>query len=303
MLCAERIWRCSVGAGTRREVNDLTVYLIPNLQKENAAATARRAADTLRAAGAHVLLPAALRGGLAEIDGEFAEEPEAFARCDAIVTVGGDGTILHAARQSFGYDKPLLGVNLGRLGFLATVEADELEKLERLARGAYTHDRRALLAVSAGKDGRFHQLALNDAVISKNNVSQTLDVEIFCDDIPVGRYQGDGVVIATPTGSTAYSLSAGGPILDAHIAGLVVTPICAHSLHSAPMVFSAKRRLRVTVSSRQSGGAWLSCDGSEPERLDVCETVTAALSEQSISLVCFNEADQFEAIDKKLKGR
>ena len=218
--------------------------------------------------------------------------------------MGVDGTNLHAARQSLGYTKPLLGINIGRMGFLATVEAYEMEKLERLVHGEYILDRRSILSVSVDGQNRFRQTALNDVVISKSGISQTVDVEIFCDDILVNHYQGDGVVIATPTGSTAYSLSAGGPVLDAHIAGLVVTPICAHSLHSPSMVFSAGRRLRVSLSSPLGPhNALLSCDGRSPETISCQDTVDVALSDKYISLICFNEADQFEAIDKKLKGR
>ena len=201
----------------------MTVFLIPNLKKENAVPTALRAAKTLRGAGARVLLSDAVREYFVGMGQEFAEDAKAFELCDVIVTVGGDGTILHAARQSLGYNKPLLGINIGRMGFLATVEAYEMEKLERLAHGEYILDRRSILSVSVDGQNRFRQTALNDVVISKSGISQTVDVEIFCDDILVNHYQGDGVVIATPTGSTAYSLSAGGPVLDAHIAGLVVT--------------------------------------------------------------------------------
>ncbi len=281
----------------------MTVFLIPNLSKEKAIPTSLHAAQVLRAGGARVLLPADVRGRMPAEAGEFLEESAALQQCDVIVTVGGDGTILHAARRSLGYEKPLLGINIGRVGFLATVEEDEMEKLERLLRGAYSYDRRSLLSVSVSGKNYFRKTALNDVVICKKNAVQTIQIEIFCDDIPVGKYMGDGVVIATPTGSTAYSLSAGGPILDAHIAGLVVTPICAHSLHRPPMVFSAERRLRVAVSSPTETRALLSCDGSEPEQISREDTVTVELSEQYISLICFNEADQFEAIDKKLRGR
>lgn len=111
------------------------------------------------------------------------------------------------------------------------------------------------------------------------------------------------MVIATPTGSTAYSLSAGGPVLDAHIAGLIVTPICAHSLHSPSMVFSAGRRLRVSLSSPLGPHNALSSTAASPETISCQDTVDVALSDKYISLICFNEADQFEAIDKKLKGR
>ena len=110
----------------------MTVFLIPNLKKENAVPTALRAAKTLRGAGARVLLSDAVREYFVGMGQEFAEDAKAFELCDVIVTVGGDGTILHAARQSLGYNKPLLGINIGRMGFLATVEAYEMEKLERL---------------------------------------------------------------------------------------------------------------------------------------------------------------------------
>ncbi|MFQ9679902.1 MAG: NAD(+)/NADH kinase [Ruthenibacterium lactatiformans] len=214
----------------------MTVFLIPNLKKENAVPTALRAAKTLRGAGARVLLSDAVREYFVGMGQEFAEDAKAFELCDVIVTVGGDGTILHAARQSLGYNKPLLGINIGRMGFLATVEAYEMEKLERLVHGEYI----LTGALSFCFRGRTESVPPNGAERCghlKSGISQTVDVEIFCDDILVNHYQGDGVVIATPTGSTAYSLSAGGPVLDAHIAGLVVTPICAHSLQVRPWCF------------------------------------------------------------------
>ena len=147
------------------------------------------------------------------------------------------------------------------------------------------------------------QYALNDLVVFKKGITQTVDVRIWCDEILVNHYQGDGVVVATPTGSTAYSLSAGGPVLDARISGLVVTPICAHSMHSPPMVFSAERKLRIQVMSPTQELALLSCDGLQEEAIFHDDIVSVSLSDRSISLICFNEADQFEAIDKKLKGR
>ena len=157
----------------------MTVFLIPNLKKENAVPTALRAAKTLRGAGARVLLSDAVREYFVGMGQEFAEDAKAFELCDVIVTVGGDGTILHAARQSLGYNKPLLGINLGRMGFLATVQAYEMEKLERLVHGEYILDRRSILSVSVDGQNRFRQTALNDVVISKSGISQTVDVEIF----------------------------------------------------------------------------------------------------------------------------
>lgn len=282
----------------------MTVYLIPNLTKPQAAATARAAIGVLCAHGADVVLPADVP--LCEFEGQpvrLLEETAAFGSCDAIVTIGGDGTILHAARRGIEFHKPLLGVNIGRMGFLATVEAYELNKLARLAQGDYRIDQRAMLQVRAHGANSFHQYALNDVVISKPGMNQTIEVSITCDGIPVNRFMGDGVVVATPTGSTAYALSAGGPVLDARIDGIVMTPVCAHSMHSPPMVFSAQRKLCIRVQGRDDAGALVSCDGWTPERISFGDMVEVSLSERSVSLVSFSEADQFEAIDKKLKGR
>ncbi|MEF9968929.1 MAG: NAD(+)/NADH kinase [Ruthenibacterium sp.] len=282
----------------------MTVFLVPNLEKEEATGTMRKILHILQKQNVHILMNDAIGAIFFAPEAEYLPEETCFKQCDVIITVGGDGTILHTARRGFGYHKPMLGVNLGRLGFLATVEADELEaKLTRLVKGAYTLDMRNILKVETGGGSSFCQTALNDVVIAKTDISQTIDIAVFCDTILVNHFQGDGVIIATPTGSTAYSLSAGGPILDAHIAGIVVTPICAHSMHSPPMVFSAERKLRVCVKSPHTNGALMSCDGMEDRPISVGDCVDVSLSDASIALICFNEADQFEAIDKKLKGR
>ncbi len=281
----------------------MTVYLIANPKKPQSHAVAARAAQILSQSGADVVCCSEEvceeSGGTAEL----VTEKAALEHSDIIVTVGGDGTILHAARRSLGRGIPLVGVNLGRMGFLATVESYELDKLRRLPAGDYTLDRRNMLRAELhGKNARCHT-ALNDLVIAKRAVSQTIEISVYCDGIPVNRYQGDGVILATPTGSTAYSLSAGGPILDARIAGIVMTPICAHSMRSPAMVFSAGRKLRVQIHAPEQEAAVMSCDGCSEENLFTGDVIDVALSDQTIELVCFNEADQFEAIDKKLKGR
>lgn len=281
----------------------MTVYLVSNPYKPQAHAVAGRAARILSEGGAHVICSAPEvceeSGGASELISESA----ALDAANIIVTVGGDGTILHAARRSLGRNIPLVGVNLGRMGFLATVESYELEKLRRIPAGDYTLDRRNLLHAELHGSRAKSQTAMNDLVIAKRVVSQTIDIDVYCDGIPVNRYQGDGVILATPTGSTAYSLSAGGPILDARIAGIVMTPICAHSMRSPSMVFSAGRRLRVQVHAPEQEAALMSCDGCSEEIISSGDVIDVALSDQTIELVSFNEADQFEAIDKKLKGR
>lgn len=282
----------------------MTVFLVPNMDKEEATITMREILRVLQKHNVRVLLCDTVEALFYAPQVVYLPEDACFSQCDFIITVGGDGTILHTARRGFGYHKPMLGVNLGRLGFLATVEFDELEtKLTRLVQGEYTLDIRNILKIETGGNTAFCQTALNDVVIAKTDISQTIDIAVFCDTILVNHFQGDGVIIATPTGSTAYSLSAGGPILDAHIAGIVVTPICAHSMHTPSMVFSAERKLRVCVESPHTSGALISCDGMEDRPIFDGGCVDVSLSDDAVALICFNEADQFEAIDKKLKGR
>lgn len=278
----------------------MTFFLIPNLTKEKAVKITQDIVRILKSFHAVILMEQPLPA----CDAKIMTAQKAFECCDIIITIGGDGTMLHTARENFAFSKPMLGINLGRVGFLATVEPDDLtDKLERLMTGDYILDQRDALDVEISGENMFCSTALNDIVISKSSISQTIDVEVFCDDIPVNHYQGDGVIIATPTGSTAYSLSAGGPVLDARISGIVVTPICAHSLHAPSMVFSSARKLRVAVRGTAQVNAMISCDGRDETSISYADSISVSLSTKHITLICFNEADQFDAIDKKLKGR
>jgi len=278
--------------------------LVPNIQKTGAVETAARAPLLLHRLNAEVLL--------ARQPGEECSVPyarslprqEAFERADLLITVGGDGTILHTAKHSLAYNKPILGINLGRTGFLATCELDEMEKkLSLLAKGQYTLDKRMLLDVCAKTDPPWQHTALNDMVLYKSDMLHTIDFSVFCDGILVNRSRGDGVIVATPTGSTAYSLSAGGPILDAAVQGIVVTPICAHSLQRPPMVFSAARRLTIQLDAQDRQAVYISSDGAEQRLLPHGCEVEIMQARQCVRLVSFHPADQFQAIDQKLKGR
>lgn len=277
----------------------MKALIIPNLHKNGAKEFTKTVALELERLGACVLMQSNLESKFKSINAFFLAEEQAYSECDAVITIGGDGTILHSAKLCARYDKPILGFNLGRMGFLATAEINELEKLRSLVERDYLIDKRLLLSIKLNDGDKYKKTALNDVVISKSNVTQIMDIDVFCDNILVNTFRADGVVVATPTGSTAYSLSAGGPILDAKIEGIVVTPICAHSLNSPPMVFSAARSIKVKIYNK----AQLSCDGANTQQIDTNDEITVSLSEKSIELICFNNASQFEAIDKKLKGR
>lgn len=270
--------------------------------KPEAAGVLLRAARLLLAEGARVILAA--EDGFVPPDGAVClAGAQALAQADAVVTVGGDGTMLHAAKECARHGLPVLGINLGRTGFLATCELDEMEqKLHRLASGEFSVEHRALLqAECTGAGGPL--IALNDLVVYSGHRRQTVDLDILCDGLPVSNCRGDGVILATPTGSTAYSLSAGGPILDARIRGLVVTSICAHSLQRPAIVFAADRRITVRPGADQRGPILISSDGEREIELPAGGELRAGLSEKSVKLITFNGTDQFDAIDKKLRGR
>ena len=282
----------------------MTVYISPNPGKAMAYGISQRAAQILLTHGAQVLMQDGLQAECMPMGVVYLSQKECLERTDVILTIGGDGTILHEANLSLEYRKPILGINLGRCGFLATCEVDEMEaKLSAVARGEYFLDNRMLLYVRVLGDDSWEGHALNDVVMTKGRLQQAVDFSIYCDDILVEHYRGDGVIVATPTGSTAYSLAAGGPILDSQTKGIVVTPICPHSLASPAMVFAQERKINLCVGQVADEEVFISCDGDAGYSVKAGATAEVRLSDQVVQLITFSKADQFQAIDQKLRGR
>ena len=282
----------------------MTVYISPNPGKAMAYGISQRAAQILLTHGAQVLMQDGLQAECMTMGVVYLSQKECLERTDVILTIGGDGTILHEANLSLEYRKPILGINLGRCGFLATCEVDEMEaKLSAVARGEYFLDNRMLLYVRVLGDDSWEGHALNDVVMTKGRLQQAVDFSIYCDDILVEHYRGDGVIVATPTGSTAYSLAAGGPILDSQTKGIVVTPICPHSLASPAMVFAQERKINLCVGQVADEEVFISCDGDAGYSVKAGATAEVRLSDQVVQLITFSKADQSQAIDQKLRGR
>ncbi len=277
-------------------------FLIVNTRKNNAFSVAINCVKELLELGAIVVVENTYKGNFLNLNITYMQKKEALNYCDYILTVGGDGTILQAARENLNYNLPILGVNVGNLGFLTTIEPDEINKLKDIVDNKFYLDERSILDIAIDGEPQ-NKLAINDFVIGKTSVLHTIGVKIYCDDVLVNDYIGDGVIISTPTGSTAYSLSAGGPILDAKVDGIVVTPLCAHSMRSPPMVFSKSRKLRVVINNNGRSESCCSCDGRQEIILkDEC-TIDIKISKQKMLLMCLSKTDQFKAIDKKLRGR
>lgn len=193
---------------------------------------------------------------------EVVESPKI---CSYIVTVGGDGTILKWGKIAAEFDIPLLGVNMGRLGFMATVEPAEIYKIPELLSGNAPVSRRMLLECKVHREDKviFSENVINDVIVSRSSVSKLPEFVVSCGSYEVSRVRADGVVLSTPTGSTAYSLSAGGPILSPDLECIEFTALCPHTLFNRPMIFSDKQPVTVTVCHYQNSRSTFSVDGGK----------------------------------------
>lgn len=224
-----------------------------------------------------------------------------YAEADCIVALGGDGTILHVSKRAAARSLPVLGINVGRLGFMAGLEPTELDRLELLVRGAYTVDSRMMLEVRA--EGMEPTLALNDAVLCKGALSRIIDVRVRSDGHEVGLYRADGLIVFTPTGSTAYSLSAGGPVVDPAFESIGLTPICPHSLISRTILFSPDTCLSFVAERLEDREAFLVLDGKRTLQLRAGMTVEVRRARQKTRLVRLKDLSFYEVLNSKMNER
>jgi NAD+ kinase len=236
------------------------------------------------------------------LSGPGLERSELGRRVDLLVVLGGDGTLLAVARDMGNSAVPILGVNLGNLGFLAEVAPEEqLDMLGRVLEGDYETVEHLRLEVFAERDGRerARYLALNDAVITRSDLSRMIDLEMLVDGVPVTTYHGDGLIVSTPTGSTAYTLSAGGPILMPGSRVFVLTPICPHTLTQRPIVLPETARLEIHSLPRE-GDAQLTVDGQTGLTLASGDRVIVAASERPVHFVVDPYRSRFDVLRTKL---
>jgi NAD+ kinase len=221
--------------------------------------------------------------------------------CDMVVVMGGDGTLLSAARAIRGREIPLFAVNLGGLGFLTAITKEELmPELARALNGGHTIAKRKLLRVEVVRGGEKVACyeALNDVVITKAAIARMIDIETLVDDMFVCSYKADGLIISTPTGSTAYSLSAGGPIIYPSVEAFCITPICPHTLTNRPLVVSSESVITIICKSESS---FLTIDGQVGEPVDSGDCVECRISHHSLHLVRPPNQMFFDVLRQKLK--
>ncbi len=228
---------------------------------------------------------------------------ELYEKAEAIIVLGGDGSLLDAARRAAPHGKPLLGINMGRLGFMTELEMSEIALLERLVKGDVQRDERAMLQIKVKNESggvRSECFALNDAVISNGSVSRIVDLELFEGEELVTTYRADGVIVATPTGSTAYSMSAGGAITDPHLGALCVTPVCPHSLTAKPLIFRDDAELQIKNVCQREKMLYLTVDGKLTVEIYRGDTVAITKSEMKTVLLRLKNGGFYTKLKNKM---
>lgn len=225
-------------------------------------------------------------------------------QCDLLIAIGGDGTLLHAAHQLPSFDVRLLGINLGRLGFLTDISPDEMdERLDRILAGEFIEEQRAILKCSVFRNEQVMatHYALNDAVIQKWDTARLIRFDTYVNDAFVNSQRSDGVIISTPTGSTAYALSCGGPILHPGLNAIALVPICPHTLSNRPIVIDGNSRISIEVGTPEADRARLTCDGDVKYALAQDDRINIEKSERFIRLIHPQDHDYYATLRAKLQ--
>ncbi len=235
-------------------------------------------------------------------DGPLAEKEAAIlASCDMAVVLGGDGSMIHIAKNAAAFGVPVLGVNGGNVGFMAGLEMNQLDRLPRLLEGRYKIEPRMMLQVTVTRPHETLTFtALNEAVVSHGSLSRLIAMEVSSEEKPVTTYRADGVIVATPTGSTAYSLSAGGPVVDPELSCMLLTPICPHAMHTRPLLFSDT----VSLTIKAGSPAYLTVDSEQAVPLSTDDVVTVRRHATDARLISLKEEYAFyDILTQKLIDR
>lgn len=236
----------------------------------------------------------------------FENEDNLIDVCDIAIAIGGDGTTLNIAKKAAEKGKAILGINAGRLGFMSGLEKDELHLLKNVVDGKYEIDQRLMLeaqVINENGDIISRHRCLNDAVISRGNFARLIDIELYCNDRIVRNMRADGVIISTPTGSTAYSMAAGGPVVSPEAACILATPICPHSLMDRSIIFSTDSKLTIHAGNDKSESPVLNIDGQEMIELKKGYKVLIHKSYVKTRLIKLKPENFYEILNKKIIER
>ncbi len=285
-------------------MKNMKFFIIPNMTRENAPAVTARLIEKIGELSCKCFLEkqfSSCFGGFPFVT--YCDNFDLIEDSDVIIAVGGDGTFINAAKLATRHNKPLLCINAGKLAYLAGLENDELELLSKVISGEYVIDKRMMLeACIVDKSGEiiYHSNCLNDAVVSRSGAIRIMKLSVSCNGIPLISYTADGVMAVTPTGSTAYSLSAGGPIIEPGVESIMLTPVCAHSVFSRSVVLKGDSFLEITHDN--SGEAILCCDGQQAVLIPEGSVVSVKKSEEYAAFIKIKSDTFIDVLNKKISG-
>ena len=280
----------------------MKIALIPNMTRQNTPDVTKNLLEEIEKLDVTVFLDNEFSGVFPESEKvEFCNITEFLDECDIVVTVGGDGTFIKSAKLSAQKNKPLLCINAGKLAYLAGLEGNELEYLNEIFSGKYKTEKRMMLSASIiDKNGEilYYSNCLNDAVVSRSGNIRIMNLSISCNNAPLMDYSADGVIVSTPTGSTAYSLSAGGPVIEPQIDSILITPVCCHGFFSRSVVLRPDSVLEILHDN--SGEAVLACDGEEAVAIPDGATVKISNSEVKAEFIKVKNETFIDILNKKM---
>ena len=280
-----------------------TIGIITKPQAEPVKQTLQSLFDFLKKKNCNLVLDENIPDTINCSDFKQASREEIGKTCDLVIVVGGDGTILNAVRSLAHANVPLVGINVGRLGFLADISPDELEvSLDEILKGSYREEQRILLEMQVHRDGKiiFEADAFNDVVVHIRDVARMIEFETRIDNEFVNHQRADGIVVSTPTGSTAYALSAGGPILHATLDAITLVPISPHTLSSRPLVVNADSQIDIVICNTKEGIAQTTCDGHLSTDVHVGDHIKVRRKSDKITLLHPKKHNYFEILRAKL---
>ena len=276
----------------------MTIAVLPNLDKRGAAEVVEKLGAFLKNEGVKAYLP----DTICSPNYEHVAEDELYKLADVIITIGGDGTIIRYAKRAAIDNKPVLGINAGRMGYLADIEQNELNLISKLIKGEYRVENRMMLDVSVFENGNKigEYSALNDAVITSGFISRIIDISVAVESDAIS-YRADGLIVSTPTGSTAYSMSAGGPIIDPSTENICITPICSHSLSAKPILMSANTTLSLKSFSKKRTEIYLTVDGRKVANVKPYSEIKITKSKNSVQLIRLSDRSFYKTMSVKFK--
>lgn len=280
------------------------ILLLPNIKLNGALECALHVREILQSHRIEVTMLPKVSDGVKTEQTPSKIREHLIDQCDLVIAIGGDGTVFHCAYEAMKANKPILGINSGRLGFLSQLESADLEPLNKLIKGDYTIEHRMVLRVIIHANNQnYTHYAINDVVLSRYHLGRIIDLEVHCDDQFVSLYRADGLIFSTPTGSTAYSLSAGGPIIDPNVQSIIMTPICPHSLYNRSIVFGSDKLLTARLKPRNEHDVlFVSIDG-QGMSYEAIDSVFVDQAPYNSRFICLGHRSFYQTINEKLKYR